>query len=154
MKKTLIVRKSGIQGRGLYALVPFRKGQNVLEYTGPILTEEQIVRLNARRKHCWFQEIEDGRTIDGKNCIGRFVNHSCVPNVVIVHHGLTNFFEAKRSIAVGEEILLDYSFDTAGEELYPCQCGASKCRGYINRPSDIKLYRKKNKCKTAAASSR
>lgn len=127
--KTVAVRKSGIQGRGLYALVPFRKGESVLDYSGPIITQEEACVLSTRRKHCVFMETEDGRTIDGKNCIGRFINHSCIPNVETIYNGSSNYFVAKRSIAVGQEILLDYQFDTAGETLYPCRCGAPKCRG-------------------------
>jgi SET domain-containing protein len=68
------------------------------------------------------------------------LNHSCEPNcysrpietqsiqgdplgehVVIV---------AKEDIPAGEELTYDYRFHS--NELLPCNCGAAKCRGWVN----------------------
>ena len=34
-------RRSKIHGNGVFALVPFRKGQRIIEYTGPLISHEQ-----------------------------------------------------------------------------------------------------------------
>jgi SET domain-containing protein len=149
--KKVAVRKSTIQGRGLYALTDFKKGDVVVEYNGPIISAKKAAAL--RRKHCLLMSLEDGRIIDGKKCIGRFINHSCRPtsNVFMKDAGRTVDLVATRRIRVGEEILLDYQFDTEGEELYPCSCRGILCRGYINTRLDIRKCKRRQQ--TAAASS-
>jgi SET domain-containing protein len=145
--KKVAVRKSDIQGRGLHALVDFKKDDVVIVYDGPIISNKKAASL--RRKHCLLMSLEDGRIIDGKDCIGRFINHSCRPtaNVYMQDAGRTVNLVATRRIKAGDEILLDYQFDTDGEELYPCNCSGILCRGYINTRKDIR------KCKRAAAAS-
>ncbi len=42
---------------------------------------------------------------------------------------------SRRPIAAGEELLDDYRI-TGDVPLLPCNCGSSRCRGYLNRPSE------------------
>ena len=144
MRKT-VVRNSKIQGRGLYALVDFNFSETVIDYTGPILTEDEAIRLDAKRKHCVFMALDDNRIIDGVRTRARFVNHSCSPNVRTITVGDINVFVAKRKILAGEEILLDYRLDTGSErKLFRCRCRSEKCRGYMNDPASLRKWGVKN----------
>src|SRR5690349_24451311 len=38
------VRRSGVHGKGVFALVPLAKGETIMEYTGPIITWKEALR--------------------------------------------------------------------------------------------------------------
>lgn len=76
----------------------------------------------------------------------RFMNHHCNPNCVVEKRMVFGFpclspclvIFAKRDVAAGEELTLDYKFITGrGAEPQPCRCGADDCRGVIGpRPKN------------------
>ncbi|CAN7998859.1 unnamed protein product, partial [Ixodes hexagonus] len=81
--------------------------------------------------------------MDAKNCgnIGRYLNHSCCPNVYVQNvfvdsHDLrfpwVAFFAA-RYIRAGVELTWDYNYDVGSvpERVMYCQCGAEECRGRL-----------------------
>jgi uncharacterized protein len=57
-----------------------------------------------------------------------FLNHSCEPNVGIQGQIV---FVARRAIAAGEELTLDYATIERPAEPMACRCGAECCRGII-----------------------
>jgi len=66
----------------------------------------------------WSEDPEDWRP----------VNHSCDPNAWL--EGLD--VVARRTIAVGDEITLDYAtFYDEGMPTFSCECGESACRGIV-----------------------
>jgi SET domain-containing protein len=133
------VRASSIHGRGLFALEPIAKGARILEYAGErVSAEEGHARYDETEPfHTFLFDLEDGRMIDGgvDGNESRFINHSCRPNVEAVLHRGRIFIHARRAIAAGRELLMDYSFEPedAGDPevraAYPCSCGARRCRG-------------------------
>jgi SET domain-containing protein len=139
------VRRSRIQGRGVFATRRIRKGQRIIEYTGERITDEQAdQRYNdaaMKRHHTFLFKVEDNLVVDadrGGNA-ARFINHSCDPNCEAVIEGEQIYIEAIRNIQPGVELAYDYQFD-ADEPLaeaikqYPCRCGAKNCRGTIVKP--------------------
>jgi SET domain-containing protein len=133
------VRDSAIDGRGLFALESIPKGARILEYAGErVAADEGHARYDATVPfHTFLFDVEDGFMIDGG--VGgndaRFINHSCRPNVEAVIERGRIFIHARRAIAAGRELLLDYSFepddadDPEVRAAYPCRCGAPRCRG-------------------------
>lgn len=139
------VRESVIQGRGVYAIRPIRKGTWIIEYTGERISHQEAdVRYDdatMERHHTFLF------TVDAETCIdavvggneARFINHCCEPNCEAVLSEGEIHIVALRSIAAGEELTYDYGFpldDESVEEAlrrYPCRCGASECRGTILR---------------------
>ena len=91
----------------------------------------------------YFHKDEDFYVMDAKSIgnIGRYLNHSCNPNVFVQNcfvdtHDLrfpwVAFF-ASTHITAGEELCWDYNYQVdqvAGKEIY-CQCGADNCRGRL-----------------------
>jgi len=79
-----------------------------------------IVEVSPRKA------IDFGRSSDPM----RYTNHSCRPNArLVIRDGRVEFY-ARRAIAPGEEITVDYG-DTHHEGRLPCRCGADGCRGAL-----------------------
>ncbi|KAJ7944359.1 Histone-lysine N-methyltransferase SUVR5 [Quillaja saponaria] len=71
--------------------------------------------------------------------ISRFINHSCLPNLVS-HQVLVESMDCQRAhiglyasedIALGEELTYDYRYELLPGEGYPCHCGSPNCRGRL-----------------------
>ena len=98
-------------------------------------------KLVSTRK--FFGEDEDVYIMDAKSIgnIGRYLNHSCSPNVFVQNcfvdtHDLrfpwVSFF-ASTFIRAGSELCWDYCYivnQVEGKEIY-CECGADQCRGRL-----------------------
>ncbi|XP_075732453.1 SET domain bifurcated histone lysine methyltransferase eggless isoform X2 [Rhipicephalus microplus] len=102
--------------------------------------ESQVSKFPPTRS--FFNE-EFCYIMDAKNCgnIGRYLNHSCSPNVYVQNvfvdtHDLrfpwVAFFAA-RYIAAGVELTWDYNYDVGSvpERVMYCQCGSEECRGRL-----------------------
>ncbi|XKL69169.1 hypothetical protein PGB90_006938 [Kerria lacca] len=77
----------------------------------------------------------------GSGNIGRYLNHSCMPNVFVQNvfvdtHDLrfpwVAFF-AQTYIIAGTELTWDYNYDIGSVEgkIKYCYCGSLKCRGRL-----------------------
>jgi SET domain-containing protein len=135
------VKKSRIEGLGIFALVLFAKGQcirkiNVIRE----ITNDAPIRedLGERIDHC---DYPDGKVV----LLGypdRHINHSCDPNAYVQYDEDGCYFYAKRDISAGEEITCDYNINITGGTSWPCNCGAIRCRGetigdFFKLPIDI-----------------
>jgi len=128
----LQVRKSRIQGKGLFTDAPIRSRKKIGNFTG----EEISVREARRRAHgaerIAIVEFSATRAIDGSGGDNplQFVNHSCDPNVFIrIAYNRVEFY-AQRDICAGEELTCNYGESHHNGKL-PCLCGAVKCEKYI-----------------------
>src|SRR5438046_4808153 len=136
----LVLRRSKIHGRGVYARVDIPKGTRLIEYTGEHISNAEADRRYEDEKmsaHHTFLFILNSRTcIDaavGGN-VSRFINHSCDPNCEAIIEGQHIWIDAIRDIAAGEELGYDYEYDWLPEytvkdlRFYGCQCGSANCR--------------------------
>jgi SET domain-containing protein len=152
----VVVRRSRIQGRGVFAREPIAPETRVLEYTGVRITSaEADAGANdddpARRHHTFFFAVDDETVIDGSRggSDACFINHSCDPNceIVIARHRV--YIHSVRDIAKGEELHYDYWYVTDESytladlrRIYPCRCGAAVCRGTLARPPRVRRAKK------------
>lgn len=152
IKVKLKVFKHVYKGLGLKTLQDIKRGQFVCEYAGEVLLESEARRrienmtetdmnyLFILREH--FQSGTVCTYIDPqyKGNIGRFINHSCCPNLSIVPVRVDTMVPhvclfASRDIAAEEEVTYDYgqhgcpSSDMS--KRHPCKCGSEQCRGYL-----------------------
>ncbi len=115
-------------GFGLKALRDFKKGDRLVQYTGPKLTNKQA---DARPNKYLFR-LDDRWTIDGspRSNLARYINHACAPNAEAVHETDTNriFIEARKRIRAGEEITYDYGREHFEAYIEPKGCRCAKCR--------------------------
>lgn len=138
------LRRSEIQGRGVFSARRIRRGQRIIEYAGERITMEEGDRRyqdhKMRRHHTFLFTLDDDTVIDGnrQGNDARYINHSCDPNCEAVTVGKRIFIYAKKNIQPGVELAYDYKYEWTNDKedlkLYKCQCGASKCRGTIMKP--------------------
>jgi len=159
----IVVRKSGIHGRGVYARRRIREDETVCEYKGEIIGEAEVARRYPENmeglNHTFIFGIEDEHNIDGgaKGNIARWINHSCDPNCDTFDKDKRMFIRAARDIRPGEELSYDYCIE-AGERItkevksrWPCWCGALNCRGTVLVPTPKPKKKRKKKAKRRAA---
>jgi len=136
-------RRSGVHGKGVFALQDIPEGEIIIEYAGEIITWDEALRRHPHDpsdpNHTFYFHIDEDHVIDGKvnGNSARWINHSCKPNCEADEQGHKVFIKARRNIRAGEELNYDYGL-VIDEPLtrklkaeYPCWCGAKKCRGTL-----------------------
>ncbi len=135
------VRKSGIHGKGVFALQPIKAGEVVIEYKGEIITWPEALRRHPHDpsdpNHTFYFHIDDDRVIDGKvkGNAARWINHACEPNCEADEIDGRVFVKALRRIKPGEELFYDYGliiderYTPKLKKQFACHCGAKTCRG-------------------------
>ncbi len=141
----VIVRRSGIHGRGVFAGEPIQSGERVIEYKGERINWKEALRRHPHDpedpNHTFYFTIDEDCVIDGgaKGNAARWINHSCKPNCEAemreVDGKMRVFIEARRDIKAGEELSYDYGLEIDApytaklKSEFGCACGAKKCRG-------------------------
>jgi SET domain-containing protein len=132
-------------GLGLFATKPIRKGAFVVAYTGRRIPDAEARKLEDRSSRYIF-EINTRWSIDGKSRrnTGRYVNHSCRPNVEPVFRGHRIHYRSRRRIKPGEEITVDYGKDYFVAFIGKSRCQCEKCRERRSaRRSELRAKKKR-----------
>lgn len=113
-------------GLGMFALETIPKGTRIIEYTGPLVSNEEVAR---RRTGKYFFGVNSRWSIDGtpRSNIARYINHSCRPNAEALISGRRVWIWAKRNIKAGEEITYDYGKEYFDDHIKPKGCRCAKC---------------------------
>jgi SET domain-containing protein len=140
------VRRSGVHGKGVFALRPIKKGETVIEYTGEIITWPEALRRHPHDpsdpNHTFYFHIDDKRVIDAKvgGNAARWINHACQPNCEADEVDGRVFIKALRPLKPGEELFYDYGliiderYTPKLKKQFECRCGSAKCRGTMLAP--------------------
>ncbi|XP_071636747.1 histone-lysine N-methyltransferase eggless isoform X1 [Temnothorax longispinosus] len=109
----------------------------------PSVEPKQIERSTFKSVRDYFGEDEAVYIMDAKTTgnIGRYLNHSCDPNVFVqnvfvdthdVRFPWVAFF-ALQYIKAGQELTWNYSYDVGSipGKVIICKCGAANCRGRL-----------------------
>ncbi len=126
------VRRSLIDGKGVFSLVRFRRGQRLGQLWGEVISVAEADRRARRRKRIAIVELDEALAIDARRSRSpfRYINHSCQPNTWMrIGDGWIRFY-ARRGISPGEELTCDYG-ETQHEGMLPCLCGSPHCRGSL-----------------------
>ena len=140
------VRRSGVHGKGVFALRALAAGEPIIEYTGERITWKEALRRHPHDpkdpNHTFYFHIDDGHVIDalyGGNA-SRWINHACEPNCEADEQDGRIFIRALRDIAPGEELFYDYGliiderYTPKLKKEYACRCGSASCRGTMLSP--------------------
>lgn len=132
LRATFAVRRSVIDGRGLFAVTPVAARRKLGEMTGVVISQREARRRAKTRQRIAIVELPDGKAVDaaeGGNQF-RFANHSCTPNAFVrVCYGRVEIW-SKRRIERGEEITCDYGESQHNGKLR-CRCGQPGCQGFL-----------------------
>jgi SET domain-containing protein len=153
MSRRIVARRSPIHGNGVFAVAPIKKGEEIIEYKGTLMTHDEADEMygdGGETGHTFLFTLNDEYIIDAnrKGGIARWINHSCDPNCeafVEEHEGDNRrkdrvIIEAKRNIKAGEELTYDYGIvlevpHTARlKKKWICLCGSPKCTGTLLKP--------------------
>ena len=113
-------------GEGLFAALPIKKGDFILEYTGTKIPTKVADEMTSR----YLFEIDEQWTIDGspRSNTARYINHACEPNTEAEIEDDRIMIYAIRDIKKGEELTIDYDTEYFDEFIRPvgCKCIAAK----------------------------
>ena len=145
--KRIEVRRSGVHGKGVFALVPIAKGEIIIEYIGEVISWKKALKRHPHDpkdpNHTFYFHIDKKHVIDalhGGND-ARWINHACEPNCRAneTDDGRV-FIEALRELSPGEELFYDYGlvidqrYTKALKKQYECRCGSPRCRHTMLAP--------------------
>ena len=124
-RPSLVRRRSGIAGWGVYTRLPITKNTRIIDYAGEKISHGESLRRERKqlaRGEVWCFTV-DKRTVRDASVggnIARFINHACKPNCYSQVIGDVVWIRAGRNIAAGEELTYDYRTD--GEATIQCRC--------------------------------
>lgn len=161
----LSLMNAGPKGIGLWCKVDLPKGAYVCEYAGEVIGTEEARRRYAKQKNLGLRnyifalrehfgkETLPVLTYIDPSCIGnigRYINHSCDPNLLIVPVRTDTVVPkiclfARRNITAYTELTFDYGGGAEPIQGVPdgwsegtvCRCMASVCRRFL--PFDYSL---------------
>lgn len=140
------VRRSGVHGKGVFALQPLVKGEVVIEYKGEVIDWPEALRRHPHDpsdpNHTFYFHIDEHNVIDAKvgGNAARWINHACDPNCEADEVDGRIFIKARRAIKPGEELFYDYGliiddkYTPKLKKEFACHCGSKKCRGTMLSP--------------------
>jgi SET domain-containing protein len=146
-RRRIQVRKSGIHGKGVFALQPIAAGTVLIEYKGETIDWPEALRRHPHDpsdpNHTFYFSLDDGsHVIDAKvgGNAARWINHACAPNCRADETDGRVFIQALRALKAGEELFYDYGliiderYTPKLKREYACRCGSKRCRGTMLAP--------------------
>jgi SET domain-containing protein len=146
----LLVKKSAIAGRGVFAKTDICAKTRLVEYMGALRRWADYT--DDGTSYVFLMGIGRGMVIDPRirGNKARFINHSCSPNCEAILDGEKVFIDSLTDIEKGAELTFNYALELSpGEDAskYPCQCGSPKCKGTM-----VKKKKRRRKARVRAAS--
>ena len=146
-KRRIQVRKSGVHGKGVFALQPIAAGERIIEYKGEVIGWPEALRRHPHDaddpNHTFYFSLDDGtHVIDAKvgGNAARWINHACDPNCKAEEGEGRVFINALRDLLPGEELFYNYGlviderYTPKLKREYACRCGSPDCRGTMLAP--------------------
>ncbi|MHB8578915.1 MAG: SET domain-containing protein [Ignavibacteriaceae bacterium] len=119
LENLLIVKDSGIHGRGLFSTVDITEGSKIIVIKGEAISEEECIKRESDGNVYIFWNESNYIDTSMTNKI-KYINHNCDCNCDILENDEESLMlVAYRDIKAGEELTIDYGY----EEIYElCQC--------------------------------
>jgi uncharacterized protein len=129
----LEIRKSRIQGRGIFARRDIPAGTRLIEYVGLPISKKKSDEL-CLKQNTYLFTVNDALDLDGKISWNpaRLINHSCEPNCEAnLDEEDRIWIFSIRPIARDEELTFNYGYSLENFMNHPCRCGTPACVGYM-----------------------
>jgi uncharacterized protein len=146
MSRKIQAKTSASHGRGVFAVLPLKKDERIIEYKGELISWEEALDRHphdpAQPHHTFYFHIDDLCVIDGRiqGNSAKWINHSCNPNCESDEVDGRIYIKALRNIKAGEELNYDYGltiderYTAKLKKEFACYCGAKNCRGTMLAP--------------------
>lgn len=151
----ILLKKSAIHHKGVFAKKVIPKDTMIIEYVGEIVRSEE----GTKRADKHLEEAKQNRDLGGVYVFildsntdldgspdwntAKYINHSCEPNCCFKIKEQRVFIYALHDIKKGEELTYNYGYDLDDFENHPCLCGSARCVGYIADEEDWPELKKK-----------
>ena len=129
---SLQVKKSTIDGKGVFALEAIKQRKKIGDLGGEIISTREARRLVKQVKRIALVEFGNGKSLNANSNSNelRYVNHSCTPNTYMrVCYDRVEFY-CLRPIKCHEELTCNYG-PTHHDGKLACKCGSKNCKGFI-----------------------
>lgn len=146
MSRRIQTRRSGVHGKGVFAVQDIAEGEAIIEYIGEVISWDEAQARHPHDpqdpNHTFYFSLDNGNVIDalhGGNS-SRWINHSCDGNCEADEVEDRVYIKALRNIRAGEELNYDYGlmlderYTPKLKAEYACWCGAKDCRGTLLAP--------------------
>jgi len=152
--KWVLVKDSGIHGRGVFARRKIPADTRIMEYLGEQISKAESTRRGNEQMDkatqdktvgaVYIFDLNEEWDIDGNvpDNIARYANHSCEENCEAINIDDRIFYYTSENIRKGEEILIDYGYALEHFPDHLCRCGAKQCVGFIVAKDDRKKLKK------------
>jgi len=121
----VVVKESGIHGKGIFTSVDIPKGSKIMDIKGEVIDGDECERREEEEDNVYIFWNGDDCYIDtAKTKKIKYINHDCDFNCDVVDNGKGGLMLiAYRNIKAGEELTIDYGYD----EIYE-NCGCDECK--------------------------
>jgi SET domain-containing protein len=127
----LIVRRSAINGRGLYAKVALPARRKLGELSGELVRVPAAWADYEKRPKLYIVQVTPRLALECSNGNAfKYLNHSCAANCYLRIIDRRVEVYARTAIAAGSELTVDYG-ETPHAGGMRCRCGAPQCRGRL-----------------------
>lgn len=123
----IIIKKSKIQGKGVFANKDFKKGEIVLKWDVSHLLDKKDLKKIKNKDKRYISYYKNNKYIIYQSP-EKFVNHSCDANT----KAKDDSDVAIREISKGEEITANYINEKVPNLNMKCNCGSKKCIKILN----------------------
>ena len=165
----IAVHRSKIHGNGVRTIAPIRKGEEVCEYKGKLISHVESDKIygNEDSGHTFLFILNEEWVVDANHNgnIARWINHGCEPNCeawIEVAEGDDRskdrvIISALRNIRKGEELTYDYDIEVPGpitakeRALWACHCGSPNCVGSMIKMKRVRPAKKASRVKSTTA---
>ena len=140
--KSILVKSSPLQGKGVFAAKNFHKGEVILEIDDDhVVVDESNLTESQHEYDCDY--LANG-TIILMQEPEKYINHSCDPTSYVKSISGLRIVLAMKDIKEGEEITFDYVINSDNDGTFKCFCGSPECRKtyrgrFFELPHDIQL---------------
>ncbi len=120
LDENIVVKKSDIEGLGIFTTVEIPKGMPIMVISGEVISEDECVRRENEEDNVYIFWNGDNY-IDTKNTEKiKYINHNCDFNCDVLDHDSESLLlVAYKNIKAGEELTIDYGYEDIYEN---CRC--------------------------------
>lgn len=120
-EKFVVVKESGIHGKGIFISSKVPKGKKIMDIKGDVIDGDECERREEEEDNVYIFWNGDDCYIDTSKTVNiKYINHGCDFNCDVVENesgGL--MLITYRTIKAGEELTIDYGYDDIYEN---CEC--------------------------------